>query len=36
MAAGIAVLVFTIMATVDAYHGDIKPLPLIGTLQLIK
>ena len=35
-AGGIAVLVFTIMATIDAYHGDIKALPLIGNIQIIK
>ena len=33
---GIVVFVFSIMATIDAYHGLIKPLPLIGSIKIIK
>ena len=32
----IVILVFTIMATIDAYNGIIKPLPLIGSIEIVK
>ncbi|MEW4371068.1 DUF4870 domain-containing protein [Paenibacillus kandeliae] len=33
---GIAVVVFMIIGIINAANGERKPLPLIGTIQLIK
>lgn len=32
----IVALVLAVMGTIQAYHGEITPLPLIGTLKILK